>query len=309
MNILISGINGYIGSKLCTQLLAEGHLVHGLVRQKNTISDRLGVNVFEADIRQPIEIKSSITYDFFVHLAAANDVDSANTRSAYEVTTLGTYNCLKFCAQHNISNFIYFSTFQVYGDVSGNFNEAREKKPVNDYGITHLFAEEYVKLFRRKAGINYLVLRPTNIYGAPLFADIDRWSLVPGCFCKEVADKQSITLLSSGLQERDFVDLEDLVKYTATAIVNFETVKNSDVNVSSGNVYSILEIARETKRLGELLLKQQVDLQIKNNEPKAATPFSIDRRQLSKLGYKFGERNLLSQAIEQTFQLLVKQHA
>ena len=42
---LISGGSGLIGSKLCQQLIAEGHHVTVLSRTPNTVKDKCGINV------------------------------------------------------------------------------------------------------------------------------------------------------------------------------------------------------------------------------------------------------------------------
>jgi UDP-glucose 4-epimerase len=305
MNILITGINGYIGSKLSQLLVSNGHTVNGLVRKNNTISERLDVEVFEADIRHPILLHLQKQYDFIIHLASANDIDSANPKEAYEVTTLGTKNCLEFSLKNNIKNFIYLSTFQVYGELDKDFSETSPKNPLNEYGITHLFAEQYVEMYSRKHTINYLILRPTNIFGAPRFKEIDRWSLVPGCFCKEVFKSNIITLQSSGIQLRDFIDLGDLNLSILKAILNFKDYANTDINVSSGNIYSIIEIAKEVQKQFENNYHKAASIVIKSKLPLTTTSFKINRTRISELNNNFKDKSSLTEAINNTFDILV----
>ncbi len=53
-----------------------------------------------------------------IHLAALNEIDSMkDPKLALEVNTKGTYKLLDLAYKTGIKNFIYFSTFHVYGDV------------------------------------------------------------------------------------------------------------------------------------------------------------------------------------------------
>ena len=60
--------------------------------------------------------------------------------------------------------------------------------PANDYGVTHWFAEEYVRMYGRTGGPDHVILRPTNIYGAPAHRDVDRWSQALAAALRIAAD-------------------------------------------------------------------------------------------------------------------------
>ena len=241
MNIVVTGATGYIGSKLTVLLKQQGHNIIVFSRTENSILKELNVESKIVDITKPFSHLNISNVDVFIHLAAANDLDCKDSFSALNINSFGTKNSLDFCIQNKISKFIYFSTFQVFGELNKNINDSTQPSPNNDYGLTHLFAEEYVKMYHQTKNIDYLILRPTNIYGAPLLKDIDRWSLVPGCFCKEALEKGTITLLSSGLQKRDFINLNDLTKYTSYSLNHFNELRNKTINFSSGKQYSIID--------------------------------------------------------------------
>jgi UDP-glucose 4-epimerase len=252
-----------------------------------------------------MDIKLNSTYDVFIHLAAANDIDSANPETAIIATALGTKNCLEFCKKNNIKKFIYFSTFQVLGKVDGQIDENTVPEPKNDYGITHLFAEEYVKMYLATAGIEFIILRPTNIYGAPIEKGIDRWSLVPGCFCKEAYEENTITLLSSGKQKRDFLNLKDLIEVTKSLINQFDNFKNKTINVSSNNHYTIIEIAEKVKSVYQRKFNKECKLIVKSEQPLESNSYAIDRDLITSVGHQFTDRDTIIVEINATFDKLL----
>jgi nucleoside-diphosphate-sugar epimerase len=308
MKYLISGASGYIGTKLVNSLIKDQQKPGIIVRSELSSSgyiDKNEVNVYLADITKPINLSLNEDYDVFIHLAAANDIDSSDSFIALNGTTLGTRNCLEFCKKNNIKRFIYFSTFQALGKVDGYLDENTIPEPKNDYGITHFFAEEYVKMYQLTSGINYTIIRPTNIYGSPSGINIDRWSLVPNCFCKEAYENHCITLLSSGKQKRDFLHLDDLVNVTKLIAQNNQLYNNQVLNLSSGNNYTIIEIAQMVATLYEQISNKPCQVIIKSEQPLKSNEYTIDRSLISKLGYDFSPWNSIIEEINITFEKLI----
>ncbi len=309
MNILITGGSGYIGSYLVKLLVEQGHAVDIIARSENefirTFSDKIGV--YYADITKPFEFEvKDIQYDIFIHLGAANDIDSSDPSYAINASVLGTRYALDFCVKNNIKKAIYYSTFQVYGYVEGEMTENSVLLPTNDYGITHQFAEQYFEMYQRTKGIDYIIIRPTNIFGSPMFKSTDRWTLVPSCFCKEAMDKGEINLLSSGLQKRDFIDVNDLVAVSARYCVDFESHKNKVINVSSGVNYTIVEIARMVASEYKRLFQKECKVNIHSEHPTNENVFYLCRDEVSKIECNFGGKERMIKEIDTIFNILKK---
>lgn len=304
MKVIISGASGYIGNSLVQSLINDGIKPAIITRFGDNNNFKELTHIYVADITKPFAFDLKEPCDVFVHLAAANDVDSLDPEIALLTSAYGTRNALEFCKKNGIKKFIYFSTFQVIGKVTGYMDEQTPLTPVNDYGITHFFAEEYVKKYHRTANMDYIILRPTNIYGAPLRKEIDRWTLVPNCFCKEAVENQTITLLSSGKQKRDFLNLKDVINMTKLYINRFTEHCNEIIHLSSGNDFTILEIAGMVKQQYEKIFGKNCELIIKSDLPEQSNEYTIDRSLVKKANYKFDDKSSLVQEINTIFNLL-----
>ncbi len=270
--VLVTGASGYIARRMIPLLRRRGHSVMGLVRSEDTLRDD-DTELLVADLREPVTLEPR-DWDVVVHLAGANDVDSRDPRAALLDTTLATRHMLDFALRTGARRFVYFSTLQVYGAEWGPIDEHTPLRPRNDYGASHRFAEELVEMTARSHGLDFAILRPANVYGAPERADQDRWSLVPGCFCRQVAEEGRITLRSSGLQARDFVSLDRVASFTE-AIVRHRGPLGTAVNVASGESLSILECAKLVRKEVHSLLGRPCELEVLGDEPHVARPLEV----------------------------------
>jgi UDP-glucose 4-epimerase len=304
--ILITGGSGFIGSYMVDRFLKKGFQVGVLDKDLPGYFSELSrrVDFYLGDITAPLEIELRYPYDILIHLAAANEIVSKNTLDALRITTYGTKVMLDFCSNNNLKKFIYFSTFHVYGLESGMIDENTPVNCRNDYALSHYCAEEYVKMYHRNCGIKYIIVRLTNSYGAFLHREIDRWSIVPNCFCKEAFEKQTITLLTSGRQERDFINLADVTNITAILCQDFDSQKNQVFNVSRGKSLSIVEVALLVAAAYERLFGKKCTLLINSDKPKEVAPLKVNNALLQRLNYQFSGRSDLSGDIAAIFNLL-----
>lgn len=165
-NFLITGINGFIGKKLAEELKKRKYYVIGL--DKNEIYANLYAN-YKFDITSWEELKKiEKKIDCIIHLAAVTD-NRTERNLIYKVNVSGTSNICKLGAKLNVKKIIYLSTVSVYSSYDKKYiDENTQIEPVNYYGETKYKAEEIIT----NCGINYTILRPTNI-----FSDSeDKWS-------------------------------------------------------------------------------------------------------------------------------------
>ncbi|WP_372998877.1 NAD-dependent epimerase/dehydratase family protein [Sulfurimonas sp.] len=263
--VLITGGLGNLGSWISIYLYNFGYEVYILSRKAKNKIKNIEYQLIEADITNLDELKEKLDFDidFCVHTASFNEFYLLDyPKNALEINTLGTRNLLEILSQKNIKNFIYFSTFHVYGISSGIVTESSELNPKNDYASTHLFAEYYVKQFGYMNNLKYSILRVTNSYGAPTFIDTNKWYLVLNDLTKSAYDNGKIVIKSNGKAKRDFIYMGDVANIVDKVLKKEAT--NDIYNLSSNRSYEILALANLVKN--EYEKRYEIDIKIETNE-------------------------------------------
>jgi UDP-glucose 4-epimerase len=288
MKILITGANGFIGSYLAHYLLGQGHEVIASARQFHDATRKLlqGAHLLELDVLGKTDLQQlQVEADALVHTATANDIVSRDTLKGIELSAVGTKNMLDFAVQNKIPRCMVFSTLQVYGtELLGDISEQSPLHYQNDYGMNHLFGEMYAELYARTGKLQCVSVRPSNVYGRILTDSFNRWSLVPGCFCKEAFESGTITIKSSGLQLRNFVNLQNLSRAVEAILLHFPASYEC-YNLASSQGSTMLEVAQLVKEIGTQELQRSIELVVSGTEPAATNHFSISLEKLYALGF------------------------
>lgn len=149
---------------------------------------------------------------YIIHLAAMNEVESVeDPEKAFIINSLGTLKLLGAAEKAGVERFIYFSTAHVYGaPLAGRITELTLPRPAHPYAITHKAAEDFVLASHDRGKITGIVLRLSNGFGAPDDPNVNRWMLLVADLCRQAVTTGRLVLRSSGLQQRDFITLEDV---------------------------------------------------------------------------------------------------
>ena len=149
--VLITGGYGNLGSWLAQYFYQANYEVFILSKNKKHFLSSLQHHFIECDITNLADCKNklqNLQFEFVIHAASFNDTFMPDYASAaLEINTKGTRNILDSINISSLKNFIYLSTFHVYGAVSGVITEETIALPRHDYATTHLFAEYFVKQF------------------------------------------------------------------------------------------------------------------------------------------------------------------
>jgi UDP-glucose 4-epimerase len=306
--ILITGAEGYIGSHLVNKFKNTTNTIIPLVFNLPSHLEhwRSEFNLIECDITQPKDLKKIIPIiDIIIHLAALNEVHCIKDPLKALITNgYGTRNMLDAAKEIDCELFIYFSTLQVYGkELHGEINVKTPILAHNDYALTHYVAEQYCKLYASNFSMNTSVLRPSNIFGAPIDVKVDRWTLVPASFCQAALENNKIILRSSGKQKRDFIDLNYIYK-AVNYLINNYTKGYNIYNLSSETSFTILEIAEIVKSTVESELNKKISIVCESNFPLKSNYFRVENN-LLKPPQKIEIKEALIREIKKTAFLLV----
>lgn len=173
MRALVTGANGFLGTRVVSALLARGYHVRALMRPAagEPSSGWQGrAEIVRADLRSPRELEKSFRgVDVLVHLAA-------QVKGAPEAQFLGTVvatekllDAMKRAG--STRRIVFASSFSVYDWTAAKnpFNEQTplETKPYerDGYAIAKLWQERVVRRYAEENGWTLTVLRPGFIYG------------------------------------------------------------------------------------------------------------------------------------------------
>ena len=92
-------------------------------------------------------------------------VVNANPAQGARVMMEGLINLLESAKSHGVERFVYISSSMVYGNFENDVLEDAECHPQGQYGIMKLAGEDLVKDYSRRCGFEYVIVRPSAVYG------------------------------------------------------------------------------------------------------------------------------------------------
>ncbi|OXM14119.1 NAD-dependent epimerase/dehydratase family protein [Paenibacillus herberti] len=243
--ILVSGANGYIAQHLIQFLRSQGNRVLTAKREE---SGELYMNFSNPDQLSKLQCEG---IDIMIHtVSPGENLYRTNPELAYSENVTGIRGALDFCVRNKIHNFVYFSSFHVFGNQGGRLDENTPTTPINDYGLSHSIAEQIVLMYDRSNKLNGWIIRPSNVFGVPVDQEkFKRWNLIPFLFCKEAIEHQSITLLTPGTQLRNFVGISDIC--TKIDWILKVQPENRILHAQGIETLSVLEYARLVQKVAQ----------------------------------------------------------
>lgn len=174
MRMFVTGATGFIGAHFVERALMEGHEVVGLYRsdgpKHRTTIEHLrarGASLRRGDILNPESFANALQgADCVCHFAAAFRESGADEAYFERMNVEGSANVAKAAAAAGIKRFVHCGTAGIYGQrVAGTIDERTPIQPWNSYERSKLAADEQVRTIAGTAGMEYVILRPTAVYG------------------------------------------------------------------------------------------------------------------------------------------------
>jgi UDP-glucose 4-epimerase len=249
--ICVTGGAGFIGSHLVDRLIIEGNEVvvidNLFAGNLENIKHNLGKQNFQfvkVDVRDYEQVKSLIKdVDIIFHEAALTSIKMSLRRPNLikSVNVTGTSKLLEAALNSNVKRFIYASSAAVYGNIPSPQKEDMRPQPISPYGESKLEAENYVREFHEKYGLETICLRYFNIYG-PRQNRHSQYSGVITKFIERLLNNKSLYIYGDGQQTRDFISVKDVVQANMLTLES-EGVAGEVFNVGTGVSTSINELA------------------------------------------------------------------
>ncbi len=168
--VLITGVNGFIGSHVAQRFLKDGHQVRGLVRRSSDLSflNGLAVELFFGDILERETLREPLSgAEIVVHNAGLAS-DWGPYKKFFQVNVEGTRNVAEIAAGLGVQRFVLISSAVVHG--FNNPGRMDETAPLVDsifpYCQKKKIAEEWLFAFAKETPMKATAIRPGNVFGA-----------------------------------------------------------------------------------------------------------------------------------------------
>lgn len=251
MKVLVTGTEGYIGSRLAPWLIAHGHEVTGLdagfYRDGTLYLDPLGLPQLPRTIIKDLRTITRADFEGFdavVHLAElSNDpLGQSNPEVTFEINHKGSVKIAEAARAAGVKRFIYASSCSVYGVGAADY--VTEESPVNPqtaYATCKTLVERDLKPMADQR-FSVVFLRNATAYGA---SPRMRFDIVLNDLCALAWTKKKIAMISDGSPWRPIVHVEDICQAVSCALAAPVEIINGEIfNVGATQEnYRVREIA------------------------------------------------------------------
>ena len=213
MNILITGVAGFLGSHLSEKLAEKDHNVIGIDNMIGGYTDNIPKNIkFHnidcCDLDQVNKVMKGI--DVVYHCAATAH-EGLSVFSPYEIgknNFLASVSIFSAAMTHKVKRIIFCSSMARYGSQNTPFNESMEPKPVDPYGISKVAAEAVLKNLCELNNIEWVIAVPHNIIGPRQKYD-DPFRNVVSIMLNRMLQNLPPIIYGDGEQKRCFSYIDD----------------------------------------------------------------------------------------------------
>ncbi|MFZ2541494.1 MAG: NAD-dependent epimerase/dehydratase [Gallionella sp.] len=265
MRILITGGFGFIGGRLGQHLQQAGHQIVLGSRNASSPPDWLTqTEVVKTDWNESRALEQICNgVDVVIHAAGMNIQDcAADPVAALEFNGLATARLVAAASRAGVKRFLYLSTAHVYANpLIGTITEDTCPRNMHPYAASHLAGENVVLSAGQRGQIEGIVLRLSNVIGAPAHKDVNCWMLLVNDLCRQAVQSGQMLLRSRGLQSRDFISIAEIcrvIDYFSSH--DFDSADQGVFNVGSGVSQSVLEMAKLIQQRCKLVLGFEPEL-------------------------------------------------
>jgi nucleoside-diphosphate-sugar epimerase len=219
MNIALTGSHGLIGTLLKKRLEAEGH------RIVLEIDKRIGKDV---DTLENLTLNDFERVDMLIHAAAFCKINNiVKDPKLGHINAQNSFRVMEFCRRNKIPKVVFFSSSRIL---------SKEKNP---YTAGKIYGEELCKAYKDCYGIDYLIIRPSTVYG-PFW---DKTRRLVHIFITNALKGNDLEIYGDpGTKTLDFTYVDDFVRGTLCAINHPEW--NKEYNISGGEESNVHELAK-----------------------------------------------------------------
>lgn len=305
-NILITGAAGLIGSQLLSAINSyENYNVIPCVRdldQRRKLEEELGIPFYAWNVMTQKKFSIDEKISAIIHCATANDCISHEFKDGVDLSIYGTKAVLDFAVDNNVKRIFFLSTIQVYGsNLKGLISRDTPINCESAYSLNHFYGEELCRMYQKKYQLEIALIRPTNVYGCPETSSVNRETLVPTCFIRDILEDGLIKLHSNGKQCRNFISTNELAGAIASLLMDdgrdYDEVLVA--NLASNLNLSILDVANLVAEAYFNLCGQKIAISTQEKGLTTLNLFEvINDVNISRLSVEDSRKNFISEIVK-----------
>ena len=290
---LVTGADGFIGSRLVELLLKKGYKIRALSQYNSfnnwgwieDIECKDKIEVLTGDIRDPHYCKFiAKDMDIIFHLAALIAIPySYIAPDSYVDTNIkGTLNICQAAKEHGNIRVIHTSTSEVYGTAQYTpIDEEHPMQPQSPYSATKIAADAMAMSFYNAFDLPVTIARPFNTYGPRQSAR----AVIP-TIITQIANGAKEIKLGDMTPTRDFNYVDDTCR-GFIALAECDESIGQTVNIGSNFEISIGDTLNIIKELMDSDVKFIIDSQRIRPEKSEVFRLCCDNSKIERLtGFK-----------------------
>ena len=274
MRILVTGVSGFLGSKLADYLFLKKHTVEGIVSSNKSLCNNK-IKVHKISLEKGLDICRHINeeFDILIHCAAAHPSVTLDNVKIINDNINSVKNLIKFSETAKIKKIIFCSSIAVYGKIyDGIVKDNSKSYDVSLYGLSKLICERLLLDWAKKSNNKLYNLRLPAIIGKGCHETFIIKLINAYKYNKNIQIEDEKSLFNN------IVDVNDLTKWILEIIEqNYST--NSFV-LGSSNPVRFKEIINTVEKFYPDKKKQILSI---NNQIKS---FYIDYEEAKKHGFR-----------------------
>jgi len=265
MKILVTGGAGFIGSNLVDNLIKKGHEVIIIDDLSSGKEENINpkAKFYHLDIanRKISEVFEKEKPEVVFHLAAQIDARGSIKDPFFDakINILGFLNVLQNVLYYGnewekMPKFIFSSTGgALYGETRKIPTvETHLIVSESPYGLTKKTTEEYLALYHKVAGLDFVALRYANVYGPR--QDGSKESGIISIFINRILEGEPFIIHGNGKVTRDFVYVDDVIRANLLALKKNTKKwdsKNRFLNVGTAREISMTDLAKLALKIAD----------------------------------------------------------
>lgn len=289
--VLITGVNGMIASYIVYTLLYLNDVqdlqckvigtVRNMEKAKSHFGDLLTCLNFEVvaqDVSEFMPYEGNI--DYIIHAASQTGPNQFinDPVGTIKGNILGTMNLLDLACQKDVKKFMYLSTREIYGKVSGETERVEESTygtfdhvtVRSSYPESKRMAETVCEAYGKQYDIPYVICRIEHTFGPGMSLGDGR---VMSDFINNVVKGEPIIMKSEGLVKLNLTYLADLVTGLFYSLLNFnDNIYNISTNASPIMVKDLAELLADLFKNRGITVKKHIPL---GEQGKGYLPYRI----------------------------------